>query len=679
MKRIFGIILTCSLAMTLAGCGSDSAVPGPQDAANIPEMTVTSNIVGMADTGNKTTLKVDLIKTGGPGDTNLYYYNDAGQRVVYENQEELCLPLEPVTYRGSAIFDLGDDVDDSLIDSSGAVVKIADSSGYFADEYILSATSLDGAWANGKYTYTLNAGDIEWNTWDYDTSADYNSDREWSIMGGDGNGVYVINLEVSGITYNGAELPPRTFPVTVYCYGRTCTDLALSTEFVPNTADPGFTSGLKAGDSVKWDWTTENFDALMDNKPYMNDNYTDYFSVVWPEGTDASAITADDVTVTLSSAYGEEYVLSTRTAYGEEEYSVFQHDGETVIAVTYQQWSWYPVFSRLDIQIDNGSLSAGTSYEIASVGAAMVQTGGGGVEIDRTVTCYNFYGVEDMTEENAIGDTSYTLTASIDGALQYYAEDSTGKGFLTPDKEKAWVGDITEYYNIAVRGNVVFVESREVTTEERTIDGTTYTFDQNLASRAFYNSAAVMVEKGAALVPGYNLTNAGVSKWAWTTRYQSGWTTYTAQPDGLPYADGSWWYGYKAGESNPAYDAELAANAANPGNDKSGPGGGPDGKGPDENDPDGDANVQPGAYTYSEVNPSNLAIDWVLTLNPDGSYTLSEDNTHVGHLTYEGGSWEQNGDTIVCGAMISGPAHYDWADPAGFSVKISGEGFTPVR
>lgn len=674
-KKIASIISVCLLVTMFAGCGNNGEANKPQDTTKTtPEMTVSSDIVGMADTGNKTTLKVDLIKTGGPGDTNLYHYDENGDRVVYENQEELCLALDPVTYTGSAVFDFGADAKNDLIDSSNAVVKIADGSGYFADEYILSATTLDGDWVDGKYTYTLQAGDIEWNTWDYDTTVDYNSNREWSIMGGDGNGVYVINLEVSGITYDGAEVPAQTFRVVVYCYGRTCTDLALSTEYTPNTVDTSYTSGLKAGDSAKWDWTTENFDALMDNKPYMNDKYTDYFSVVWPEGTDASGITAEDVTVTLSSAYGEEYVLSAKTAYGDEEYAVFNNDGETVVAVTYQQWSWYPVFSVMNIEIDNGTLSASTSYDIASVGASMVQTGGGGVEIDHTVTCYNFYGVEGMTTENAIGDTSYTLTATIDNTLKYYAEDASGKAYLTTDKEKAWVGDITEYYNIAVRGNVVFVESREVTTEDKTVDGVTYTFNQNLASKSFYNAASVMVEKGATLVPGYNLTNAGVSKWAWTERYQSGWSMYTAQPDGLPYVDGSWWYGYEAGGSNPAYDEELAADAADTEDDKSGPS--------DNNGVTGgfvgETDVKPGSYSYNEVNFANLEISWVLVLNEDGTYTLSEENTHVGHLTYEGTSWTQNGDTVVCGAMVSGPDHYDWADPAGFSVKISGEGFAPV-
>jgi hypothetical protein len=61
----------------------------------------------------------------------------------------------------------------------------------------------------------------------------------------------------------------------------------------------------------------------------MDDAYTDYFSIVWPAGTDASGITADDVTITLRSKYGEENVLSTETDYGEHEYDLIARPGET--------------------------------------------------------------------------------------------------------------------------------------------------------------------------------------------------------------------------------------------------------------------------------------------------------------------------------------------------------------
>ncbi|MGM9659070.1 MAG: hypothetical protein ACI3WQ_00555, partial [Faecousia sp.] len=534
-KKACFIIGALLFALIICGCGSgDTAVP---------ELKVSSDILGLADTGNKTTLKVDLIKTGGPGDTNIYHYNEDGERVVYENQEEQCVRLAPVTYTGSAILDLGDNVKDKWIDSSKATVKMIDGNGYYADEFILNANTLDGAWKDGKYTYTLDAGDIAWNTWGYDTSVDYNSNREWSIMGGDGNGVYALTLEVSGILYDGREVAPAKIPVYVYCYGRTCTDMALGVDYVPNEYDSGFTSGLKPGAEIQWTWTNENPDSIAQNKPYMNDGYTDYISIVWPEGTDVSGITAEDVTVTLNSRFGDEKVLSTRTAYGEEEYTVFNNGGETVVAVTYQQWSCVPVYSTMTVSVNHGDLTVSETFDICSVAAYMVQTGGGGVEIDHTVTCYNFYGISGMNEETAL-NPYYMLSTEIAGTKYYYAEDASGKASLTEKKEEAWLGDGTEKYNIAVRGNVVFAEKRADNTEEKTVDGKTYVFQQEIA-RA-YKLAAEMVEAGAELQDGYNLKGKNSIKWAWTLRYQSGWTYGTPQPAGLPYVEGCYPYGYEA-------------------------------------------------------------------------------------------------------------------------------------
>ena len=107
-----------------------------------PELTVKSDILGMADTGNKTTLKVDLIYTHGPGDINLYHYDEEGKRVIYEDEENIVVPLEPVSYSGSAVFTLEGEVDDARIDSSHARVRLLDGNSYSADEFILKADTL---------------------------------------------------------------------------------------------------------------------------------------------------------------------------------------------------------------------------------------------------------------------------------------------------------------------------------------------------------------------------------------------------------------------------------------------------------------------------------------------------------------------------------------------------------
>lgn len=563
------------------------------------QLEIKSDILGLCDTGNKTTLKKDLVYTHGPGDIHIYHYDENGKRIVYENEKEQCIRLDPVRYKGSAVFCLGK-VDDRLIDSSNAKVELVDGNGYYADEFILKADRLTGEWKEGQYVYCLKEGDLEFNTWGYDTTTDYNSGREWSIMGGDGNGVYAFTFKVSGIKYDGREVAAQTFPVAVYCYGRTCTDLALKTQFVENTYDKTYHSGVNPSDTIQWKWHTEGEQSSSD-KPYMNDLYTDYFTIIWPKGTNASLIGFSDVTVKLSSPYGDVYTLSTETPYGEHEYEVLSGDSETTICVLYQQWASVPVYNTLVVEVRNGKEIARKSFEISSVAATMTQTGGGGVDVDHTVTCYNYHGIGNMNEENSL-NKYYTLSTEIDGETYYYAEDAQGRGYLSkgiPQKDlivgssdhgvsnemrqnsgldngapsgmmgrgsrmqapaDAWQGDGTEIYHLAVLGNVVFVESRMdtpqeiVTTEIKVVDGERVVFKRNLKANM---SVSTMLDRGATLEPGYNMARGGAHQWAWTKRYQAGWTKLSPQPTSLPYVEGSYPYGYKPDSPNPIYVNEM--------------------------------------------------------------------------------------------------------------------------
>lgn len=539
--------------------------------AGAPVLTAESDILGLCDTGNKTTLKVDLVKSTGPGDTNLYHYDENGKRVVYEDQENICVPMKPVSYSGSAVLSFQSAVDDAKIDSSHAVVSLLDSGICYADEFILNATSLNGEWKNGQYIYTLSEGDIEFNTWGYDTTRDYNSGREWSIMGGDGAGTYFLRLLVSGIRYDGHEVAPVVFPVVVYCYGRTCTDLAINTKFNENTYDPGYVSGVEPSGEIQWKWFTEGEDSAAD-KPYMNDLYTDYFTVIWPQGADASGVTHEDVTVTLTDDYGNRYELSTLTAYGDTEFAVISGKAETTVAVTYQQWAGYPVFSHITITVRNGSETVEKTYDVASVVANPTQTGGGGLNADHALTCLNYHGLGGLTLGNA-ANTDYTLSLEKDGSTYFYAEDENGVGYLSEGAavtnawghvdiyapEDAWVGDGTDIFNLAVLGNVIFFETRvgEAETEVKTVNGEALTFTRNRGSN---KSVADMISGGAWLEPGYNLTGSGAMQWAWTMRYQSGWTTQDKQPTDLPFV--TYPYGYEPGGSDEVYTALYNGDVA---------------------------------------------------------------------------------------------------------------------
>lgn len=578
-----GLVLAgCASTSDTDAAGSGSAPSGSAataPAANVPTLQAQSDILGMADTGNKTSLKHTLQKTSGPGDINIYYYDEDGNRVTYD--DDMVVELEPVAYTGSAVLTIAGAEDDSLIDSSQATVRLVDGNTNYGDEFVLSeaASKLDGAWSNGSYTYTLTTGDIEWEIWDYEINDD--SGREWSIMGGDSCGTYFLNMEASGIVYDGQELDPVTFPVTVYIYGRTVTDLTLGTEFVPNEYDETYTSGLAQTSDVQWTWHSDNPDADI---PFLNDDYTDYFSITWPTGTDGSAVTADDVTITLASAYGDTYTLQPQNAYGEQEYAVSSAADETQVFVTYQQWALAPVYSTMTIAVTLDGETYEQTYDVASVGAHMSQTGGGGVEADGTVTCYNFHGLSNIAA-GALGEATYTLTiAGEDGEVESYYAEKDGIGYLTESPEEAMTFDATDYDECDVRviNNVGFVKTRMGQTAQKDVDGQSVTFDKTYdtmsVSQRAYDLAGLVADGLADLEPGFNTQTleGGRLYPAWTMRYQSGWTTSTPQPEGLPYVD--YPYGYEPGSENPIYAAELEKYEAQ---QAEGGGMGPGGDGPD--------------------------------------------------------------------------------------------------
>ena len=411
-------------AMMIASCALAAAgfAEAGQGTGDVPQLSIASNIFGSGDTGGKTTLKHILVTAAGPVDQTIRYSDpETGERKDYPvyNEDGTLFEVEqpPVFYTGSAVLTLsGSNVDDSKIDSSNAVVTLLPGDGYIPEEMILRANTLSGEWKDGTLEYTLSEGDLDFYTGDY-AFIDPNSGREWSILGGDGNGCFVFNLGVSGITYDGQPVNDATFQVKVYIWGRTGTDVAPEiSDIVPEAHLP---SGTQAGDEVQWSWVGDAGDFLGAAAiPVLCDDKQDDFFITWPAGTDASGLTADDVTVTLSTQYGDSYQLK---ADGDHiQYAVFAAENEAQVAVTFRHAAFAPVFTTMTIAVDGAGLSAMQTYDIASVYAYMLQQGGGGLSVDGTCTAYSYYGYDGLSIDNA-QQSIYTLSVNEDGKPFYYA------------------------------------------------------------------------------------------------------------------------------------------------------------------------------------------------------------------------------------------------------------------
>lgn len=519
-------------ATALAGCSS--AAPAKTDAAPeaaAPELRITSTIYGCADTDNKSTLKKTLVKTEGPGDIDIYHYDGTGTRVAYP--EGTSVELEPVTFTGQALLNLGEGLDDSKIDSSAAVVEIAPGDGYLPEELVLSKTTLDGSWSDGKLVYTLDPGDISWNMDGYPL-ADENSGREWSCFGGDGNGCYTFNLRVSGLKYGGAAVSPATFPVQVYIWGRDATDMAQRYNALSDPVAAEAPSGTAPTQDVQWIWSGAG------TMPVLCDQQADNFYAVWPEGSDASGISAADVSVTLSSQYGATLKLS------EDDYTVFSSAAETQICVTYVNWPATPVYTQMRIEIAWAGYEASHTFEIASVYAYEVQQGGGGVTVDGTVVAYSFYGLGTIDDASKLTEPAgYVLATQKDGADMYYAEDSAGTPKLVSDRSEALVFDATgeDECNQQLLGNTVYVTTRIRDPEEHEVSGETLSFTRIYSSN-LVKPASELAKEDLPLAAGFALGDdlAAHAMWSWQERFRSGYTPDKPRPTSFPYT--TFPYGY---------------------------------------------------------------------------------------------------------------------------------------
>jgi hypothetical protein len=449
----------------------------------IPELTVDSQLFGSVFTNGKSTLK--------------YSYD---QKVDYGEDSKATLTLNL------------DGLDDALIDSTNAKVILDEGDGYFPEEYTFLATEI-GEFENGEATYALKQGDLEMDVQGYLT-VDKNSGREWSCLGGDGHGNYWYNLTVDGITYNGLPVGSQTFRLHIYVYGYDYTSdannlyTAEGTKITPVKSETG--SGVQQGSEVVW---------THDDTPILCDWVQDDIFVTWPTGSDKSGITAEDVTITLKGEYGDTKVLEAG-----KDYTVYASAGETQIALSYINWPFIPVYTTMTVDVAGES----ETMDIASVYVYEAQQGGGGVTVDGTVTVYSFYGLKDVTP--IANFVTYTLSANVDSATKYYAEDESGNGILvdTAAEAKSFDGNGVADCNVQVIENSIYVTTRRTAQyEDKTVDGETITFTKTYTRGGMKNPSQTNTDLLETL-PGYVIpygTSNWITneKWAWQEGVNEGW------------------------------------------------------------------------------------------------------------------------------------------------------------
>ncbi len=565
MKKFLALVLTMTMVLSM-GVSASATELTDEGAATTVTASVESNLYGSANTQGNSTLKAEL-----------------GVEVEYDEDSAAVITL--TTSDGSPI-------DDSLIDISEAYVTLDAGDGYYVSSLEFNGTALTGEFVNGQLSYHLNTGDIEWKQPDgYYVD---NGGMEWSALGGNGNGEYTFNLSVHGIKYDGVEVEAASFRAYVYIYGR---------QFSSTTSPTGGSSsrwGAGGYDSVElplpeektleetvtvgtdpvWTWvgdSTYDMPILCDYSYYydvenedgesVTEFYdaTDNFYITWPDGVDASELTADDVTITLYSQYGDEYVLTPNTGlrYIEEadesiangEYSVFAGESTTQIAVNMVYWAAAPVYTTMTIEVASDATgTVSQTYDIGSVYTYYVQTGGG-LDYEGTVTIQQVYGVANIDELDIddvanVTVTSYTYAyTSGRTALAWLIFNEDGTITVTEDKDEA-----TTFESDMDPEKVSYMICRTGHTEP------TYTAEYNgeevTFSRSYDGSVSLKTidldDTALVAASGYVLCQSSSwedhQRWGWLYFNNVGWTETEEDEDeatydtGLYKIDGEWYY-----------------------------------------------------------------------------------------------------------------------------------------
>lgn len=347
----------------------------------------------------------------------------------------------------------GKQVDSSLVNNSTAKVTLADGDGYYTTDYVYSDKGLSNKIKNASINYSIKPEDLQITNSGY-VLGENGGGRGWSELGGDGNGNYNLNFELSGLKYNGLPISNKIFKAHIYCYGRTF------------KVDNG---SIYATSYLKWSTDSEN------NLPNLADQYSDNLILSWANGINASKLSEDDVTLTMESEYGDTLKLKRGT-----DFTLETSKTKTIIEVNYTYWANAPVYTKLKVDVDSEKLNwddrqykiskISHSYDIASVYVYNVMAGG-----QTGTQTWTVYGLDGLTDWQQLFDRPTYILSYIDtdGKIRYYSEASNGS-FV--DEANATTFDASGDVKIALKDNTGYFTRRFDQTEDKTIGGITYTF-----------------------------------------------------------------------------------------------------------------------------------------------------------------------------------------------------------
>jgi hypothetical protein len=615
-----------SLALVMAvSCASVTAFAVPADGDG--PAVVANTIRGEANTDNFSTLKA---------------YIDS----------DLTVPGNPVQYTGSATIQ-----GDGKLDASQATITVTEGDGYFPYQLSFNGSAAANLTENadGSLSFEMHTGDLTWNNFGYPVQE---GGSEWSGQGGDLNGQYHIRLKVSGLTSDGKAVDDVIVPVYIYIYGREFSDMAspqnpgssmwgvgsLGEATLPYAGQAEQSENAVALDNNSngltwaWDIASEGEDAgygVADTvgEILLCDLATDNLYITWPQGVEAQP-TAEDVTITLTSEYGETEVL---TPGGEErvtidreypansgnhlqipggDYEVYNSESGTQISINYVHWLVYPVFSKMTIDIDvNGTVYSET-FDVDSSYVYSVQTGGG-LDLDKTVTVQNIYGIAniDQLETSDLYTASYSYYASSQPIQRPDAEPGSVYGTYAGTLTNKGGYDIDWTLTLNEDGSYLLHQYFAMMGQESDWYGSSY----DLSEDGWVSLGAVDAARSSGTMgSGWHPDGNGGSCWLVDTGSK---TILERDEDFVHYTTPVAAQTSAVSSTTIVYSASVAQS-------------------------DGD---YAGTYEGTIVNGGGMEIPWTLTLNADGTFLLSQIHPNLGEQSFLGSGWRVDGGVISLG------------------------------